>query len=134
MTLEREVYELIFPGGTFEYFDITKGYSDDENAYITLEEKDIPPLKKSQKNKKIIARKFHNITITDFPLRGKRTSLIFRRRYWKIEGRKKYLKRDIRLTFPGTQLETEFANFLKEDGGRTTGLSRFYRSVSEDRH
>ena len=66
--------------------------------------------------KKILARKFHEITITDFPIRGRRTLLTFRRRYWKIEGEEKYLKRDIKLVFPGTQLELEFANFLKENG------------------
>jgi len=69
------------------------------------------------KDKKIIAKKFHEITITDFPLRGRRTLITFRRRYWKVEGEEKYLKRDIKLAFPGTQLEEEFGNFLKEDSG-----------------
>ena len=94
-----------------------------------MEEKDNPPIKENQK---IIARKFHDITITDFPLRGRRTLLTFRRRYWKIEGQKEYLKRDIPLAFPGTQLEKEFADFLKEDGGRGTILAGFYRKVSKD--
>ena len=133
MRIEKQLYELIFPQGTFEYFTVTEGRSDEDNAYITLEEKDGPPLTPEHRNKKIVSRKFHDITITDFPLRGKRTSLTFRRRYWKIEGQQGYLKRDITLTAPGTHLEEEFANFLKEDGGRTTGLSRFYRTVAADR-
>jgi len=56
--------------------------------------------------------------------------LTFRRRYWKIERQKEYLKRDIQLSFLGTQLEKEFADFLKEDGGRGTILANFYRKVS----
>jgi len=56
--------------------------------------------------------------------------LTFRRRYWQVDGRKGYLKRDIKLCFPGTQLEKEFARFLKEDGGRGTLLAGFYRKVS----
>jgi len=47
-----------------------------------------------------------------------------------VEGETKMLKRDLPLSFPGTQLETEFANFLKEDGGRSSGLARFYSRVS----
>lgn len=115
MEIKKEVFELIFPEGTYEWFEITEGKREEEVTYITLEEKDIPPLTEENKNKRILARKFHNITITDFPLRGRRVQLTFRRRYWKIEGQKEYLKRDIQLKFPGTQLEKEFANFLKED-------------------
>lgn len=118
MEIPKEIFELIFPAGTYEWFKITKGRREGETTYITLEEKDIPPLTKATRNKKIVARKFHQITITDFPLRGRRTLLTFRRRYWKIEGQKEYLKRDIKLTFPGTQLEQEFANFLKEESGQ----------------
>jgi len=130
MEINKEVFELIFPKGVFEWFILIEGKSDDNDSSIIFEEKDIPPLEDEYKNKKIISRKFHNITITDFPLREKRTLLTFRRRYWKIEGQKEYLKRDIKLSFPGTQIEKEFANFLKEDGGRDSGLSNFYRQVS----
>jgi hypothetical protein len=130
MKLNQQIFEIIFPKGIFEWFTLTESSSDEQNAYITLEEKDIPPLTEAMAGKKIIARKFHDITITDFPLRGKRTLLTFRRRYWKLEGQEEYLKRDIQFAFPGTQLEKEFADFLKEDGGRTSGLASFYRKVS----
>lgn len=117
MEIKREILELVFPKGTFEWFEITDGKTDTEKTQITLTERDIPPLEPGNENKRIIARKFHDITVTDFPLRGKQTLLTFRRRYWKIEGQKEYLKRDIQLTFTGTQLEQEFAAFLKEDCG-----------------
>jgi len=129
MKIDNNIFELIFPKGVFEWFDLKEGTSDENNARIVFEEKDIPPI---MENQKVIARKFHEITITDFPLRGKRTLLTFRRRYWKIEGQKEYLKRDITLNFPGTQLEKEFADFLKEDGGRGTILASFYRKVSKN--
>jgi len=130
MELSKDVCELIFPKHTFDHFDITSSGSDEATVRITFTEKDEPPLEPHHADKKITARKFHEITITDFPLRGKRTLLTFYRRYWKVEGEKTYLKRDIRLTFPGTKLEEEFARFLKEDGGKRTGLTRFYRSVA----
>ncbi len=132
MQIEQSILELIFPKGTLKWFDVVKGKSDENNVYVTLKEKNNPPLEDKHKDKAIRVVKFHDITITDFPLRGKRTLLTFRRRYWKIEGQKEYLKRDIQLSFPGTQLEKEFADFLKEDGGRKSGLTNFYRRVSTD--
>ena len=131
MEIQQKVLELIFPKGVFVWFDLADGKVEGEDFLITLEEKDNPPIPETEK-KNIIARKFHDITITDFPLRGHRTLLTFRRRYWKIEGQQEYLKRDIPLSFPGTQLEREFADFLKEDGGRGTILAGFYRKVSKD--
>lgn len=131
MQITKEIFDLIFPCGISDWFELKGGHSDEQNVYITLEEKDLPPLCEEDKDKKIVARKFHDITITDFPMRGRRTLLTFRRRYWKIEGKEDYVKRDIKLTFPGTQLETEFANFLKETSGRNPDVARLYRDVSK---
>jgi hypothetical protein len=115
---EKSVLELLFPEGVFEWFELAEGRKDENNVYIVLKEKNIPPVPEKDKNKRIEAKGFKDITITDFPIRGRRTLLTFKRRYWQVEGQKEYLKRDIQLSFPGTQLETEFAVFLKEDGGR----------------
>lgn len=103
---DKQILELLLPKDTLEWFDVTSGHSDETNVYITLVEKDNPPLTDSAQ--KIIARKFHDITITDFPIRGKRCLMTFRRRYWKVEGQDGYLKRDIPLAFPGTKLAQEF--------------------------
>jgi len=124
------IAEIFLPVGTTEWFEITSHAKDDNDIRITLEEKNIPPI--TDKDKKILSKGFSEITITDFPIRGRRTLLTFRRRYWQIEGQKELLKRDIKLSFPGTQLEKEFADFLKEDGGRGTILANFYRKVSAD--
>jgi hypothetical protein len=126
----EEVLKLFFPQGIFEWFELKSGSSDEQNVYITLEEKDVPPLTEDMANKKIVGKKFHDITITDFPLRGKRTLITLRRRYWKVEGQESYVKRDMKFEFPGTQLEKEFALFLKEDGGAAAALPDYYRKVS----
>ena len=130
MTIKESILELILPEGIFEWFDIAGGDRDENDLRIILEEKNIPPIKEELKDKKVISKGFKEITITDFPIRGRRTLLTFRRRYWQAEGQKELLKRDIQLNFPGTQLEKEFADFLKEDGGRESGLADFYRQVS----
>jgi hypothetical protein len=116
MLLTKDLFELIFPEGIFEWFDWTEGKTDEKTTRITFVEKDNPPLAPQMQGKKVIYRKFHDITVNDYPLRGKKVLLTFRRRYWKIEGQKEYLKRDIKLNFPGTQLEKKFAVFLKGRG------------------
>ena len=130
--IEKSILEIILPKDIFEWFDIKEGKVDGDNVRILLEEKNIPPFTEKDNNKKIVARGFKEITITDFPIRGRRTLLTFKRRYWKVEGQKELLKRNIQLQFSGTQLEAEFANFLKEDGGRGTLLAGFYRKVSKN--
>ena len=130
MNKTKSALELFLPAGTLEWFEVKSWNRTEDNVRIILEEKNIPPTREEHKNKKIISKGFHNITITDFPIRGKRGLLTFKRRYWQIENEKELLKRDIKLCFPGTQLEKEFADFLKEDGGRQCGLASFYRKVS----
>ena len=109
--LTQDMFELIVPQGLFEWFELTDGRSDEQQVYFTLTEKDLPPLLNPDPT--IVARKFHAVTITDFPLRGKRTRLTIRRRYWKLAGQDEYLQRDIPLCFPGTHLEKAFADFLQ---------------------
>lgn len=67
----------------FEWFDVVEGSKDENNVCIILEEKNIPPLAEEYKSKKITAVDFKEITITDFPIRGRRTLSTFKRRYWK---------------------------------------------------
>jgi hypothetical protein len=98
--ITKEMFELIFLQGLFDWFELTDGRSDEQQVSFTLTEKDLPPL--SNQPPKTLAKKFHDITITDFPLRGKHTFLTVRRRYWKLEGRAEYLKRDRPLCCPGT--------------------------------
>lgn len=129
-TLEQQALGLFLPKGIFEWFDIIQSDSDDDNIQLTLQEKNTPPLTEAHAGKKVEPKGFTNITITDFPARGKRVLITFKRRYWHVEGQDEYLKRDIKLNFPGTCLEQDFAVFLKEDSGRTSGLAQFYRKVS----
>src|SRR3989339_791813 len=124
---EFKALELIFPQGIFDWFEIIDSSMDEQDIKITFQEKNIPPLSEADKDKKCEPKGFTEITITDFPIRGRRTLLEFRRRYWKIEGQEEYLKRDIQLAFPGTQPATEFANFLKEECGKDSDLALLYR-------
>ena len=129
MDSNQQLLQLVLPGGVFEYFDVTNSTIDDNSIKVILTEKNLPPLESP--SQKVNFRKFHDITITDFPIRGKRCLLTFRRRYWKVEGQDGYLKRDIQLAFPGTKLASEFAAFLKADSGQPANFPEYYRYISE---
>lgn len=126
---ELKTLALIFPQGIFDWFEVQGSSMDENEIRIIFQEKNIPPLSEADKNKSVEPKGFTDITITDFPIRGRRSLLTFRRRYWQVEGERQYLKRDIQLTFPGTQLETEFANFLKEKSRRDPNVALLYRDV-----
>ena len=126
-TEEQAIIQLLFPENIFEWFEMVSGKKDDKTIYIVFEEKNIPPI--FDKSKKIISKGFTDITINDFPIRGRKSLLTFRRRYWKIEGQKELLKRDIKLCFPGTQLEKEFADFLKADSRRAAIITGSNREI-----
>ena len=114
ININTEVLSFILPSGILEWFNIVNASKNDIEIKIILEEKNIPPIPGNYNNEKIISKGFKDITISDYPIRGRKTLLTFRRRYWKIEGQEKLLKRDIKLTAEGTLLEKEFALFLKK--------------------
>ena len=111
-TIEQEVLSLFLPEGTLRHFNIVSGERTDTHIKITLEEKNDPPLEKRHEGLSVKSKGFYDITISDFPARGRRVDLTFRRRRWQVGN--ELLKRDISLCAPGTQLEKEFALFLKE--------------------
>ncbi|MCP4458753.1 MAG: hypothetical protein GY816_12130 [Cytophagales bacterium] len=111
---EKQILELFLPEGILEWFDVTSGEKTKEKVLISLIEKNIPPVTEKHRGKKVVCAGFTDIAVQDFPIRGRRVELVFRRRYWKVEGEVKYLKRNISLCSKGTQLEQEFGDFLKE--------------------
>lgn len=120
------IIEFVLPKGTLEWFDVTDSSMTSDEFRITLVEKNCPPLTPQMEGITVKSKGFTDITITDFPIRGRRTSLTFRRRYWQVEGQQELLKRDIHLCAPGTQLATEFANFLKDASRETRDLFNEY--------
>lgn len=110
----EDVFSLFLPEGVLQWFDVVSGTKTASELHIVLEEKNAPPITEETRNRHVESKGFTDITIQDFPVRGRKTILTFRRRYWKVDGCDKMLKRDIQLTWEGTQLEKEFALFLKE--------------------
>lgn len=79
---------------------------------IYLEEKNIPPTQFSKD--KLTSKGFYEeVTVQDFPLRGKACFLKVKRRRWLNETTGQTVSRDWDLVAKGTRMTGEFAAFLK---------------------
>ena len=110
----EDAFRLFLPDGVLEWFDIVSSTKTAGLLHIVFEEKNVPPITDEIRGSHIESKGFKDITVDDFPVRGRKTTFVFRRRVWKVEGREQLLKRDIQLVWEGTQLEKEFALFLKD--------------------
>jgi len=123
MEKEQELRWDMLPDGLSEYFDIELHEKTEKYFRITLIEKNIVPnLSKEYQGKPIINTVIKPIIIDYFPIKGRKGELVLKRRSWKFEGVDKWLKREIDICVSGTKLEKEFADFLKEFDGDTTGM------------
>jgi len=118
----KELAEVFLPKGILDYFYFLrvekeieqKDKKENEVIIIHLEEKEDPPeIPAEHKGKRIISKGFKNITVEDFPVRGRKVRLKIKRRVWKIEEVKERIKKDIPITFSNTKLEKEFGFFFE---------------------
>jgi hypothetical protein len=110
----EDAFSLFLPEGVLQWFDVVSSSKTAKTLQVVFEEKNIPPVTEKIRGRHIESKGFKEISVEDFPVRGRKTTFTFRRRYWKVEGLEQLLKRDIALVWEGTQLEKEFAAFLKE--------------------
>lgn len=113
---EHELLWAILPEGLEAFFDVENFQKSDRVFRITLIEKNTIPthLPEEYRGKTVINTILKPIMLDCFPIQGRKTEIVLRRRWWKFEGVEKMLKRDIKLCSEGTKLEKEFADFLKE--------------------
>jgi len=110
--LEKSVLELFLPEGILEYFDIQSTAKTQEGYVICLAEKNLQPL--GFKGEKLSSKGYlDEVTIKDFPIRGKACYLKVRRRRWINEDTGEIVVRDWELVAKGTRMTKEFASFLK---------------------
>lgn len=107
-----ELAKYFLPEGILDYFDIVSHKTQNDQVHFYLEEKNILP----QEYKEEIAKSkgfTPEITVEDFPLRGKPVLLHIKRRRWTLVESGKIIKRDWQIVAKGTRITSEFASFLK---------------------
>jgi len=108
-----ELLKLFLPDLLVDHFEMTKSDQDGEALHLYFEEQNKPPVEHS--SRMLISKGFHDeITVQDFPLRGKRVFLHIKRRRWTDKQSNEIVQRDWTLVSKGSRMTEEFAVFLKE--------------------
>ena len=110
--MDKEISSIFLPEGILDYFDLTSVSITEEGYSIYLEEKLLPPVE--YLGHRLTSKGFfEQVTIKDFPIRGKACFLKVKRRRWQNETLGKVVSRDWELAAKGTRMTKEFASFLK---------------------
>lgn len=113
MLSEQELLKLLLPTYLVGYFDIVKFEEKEGLLHLYFEEKSTVPKEFSSLH--LQSKGFHDeITVDDFPLRGKPVKLHIKRRHWTDVKSGKILQRDWKLIAVGTLMTQDFAEFLKK--------------------
>lgn len=120
MKVEEELIKLLLPAGLTEYFDITNVVEVDNTFKIYLQEKNIAPL--GYKQEDLESKGFlPEISVQDFPIRGKKVYLQISRRRWLVISSGETITRDWDLITKGARMTQEFGLFLKKIFGPQSG-------------
>jgi hypothetical protein len=113
LILYIDLVKYFLPDGILDYFEIVGDRLQNDRVHFYLEEKNILP----QEYQSEIAHSkgfSPEITVEDFPLRGKSVLLHIKRRRWTLVKTGKIVKRDWNMVAKGTRITNEFASFLKD--------------------
>ena len=108
----QSLIEMILPEGITTYFDITNIVKEEKSYRIYLSEKSISPLECAA-DRFISKGFFDEITVQDFPIRGKASYLHIKRRRWLNVRTGLTVYRNWDMVAEGTRMTQEFAIFLK---------------------
>ena len=113
MLNDVELLKLFLPELLIEYFEIVKFEEENQILHIYFEEKNTAPKEFSSlllQSKGFVPE----ITVDDFPLRGKTVKLHIKRRRWTDTKSQNIIQRDWNLIAKGTRMTQDFAEFLKK--------------------
>ncbi|MFC6248299.1 transposase [Flavobacterium psychroterrae] len=108
-----DLLKFMLPDFLVEHFEVVSTTNTEEVLHLYFEEKIQPP--QEFNTFELVSKGFlDEITIQDFPLRGKFVYLHIKRRRWTNKTTGGIIKRDWTLVAKGTRMTHEFATFLKE--------------------
>lgn len=107
------VLELLLPEVLVKYFKLSTHKIEHEQLHFYFEEYNKIPEEYESGN--AVSKGFYpEITVQDFPLRGKQVYLHIKRRRWQDNTTKEVVMRDWDLVAKGTRMTIDFATFLKQ--------------------
>lgn len=126
----QSLHGLLFPEPISSHFEVKSIKEFTDNIEIRLEElAELVPNELIEVRGKIILDGFCNpVELQSFPLKGKAVNLKLYRRRWKEKGTSHHYSNSYTLHPEGVKATTDFASFLKEAIGQTTGEHNTYRN------
>lgn len=108
-----DLLKFMLPDFLIEHFEVVSFTQSEGVLHLYFEEKNQTPAEFDKTP--LISKGFlDEITIQDFPLRGKLVYLHIKRRRWTNKETLEIIKRDWNLVAKGTRMTQEYATFLKE--------------------
>jgi hypothetical protein len=109
---DNNFISLLLPEGLLSYFNLSHYTISGQEVCLYLDENNEVP--DEYRNDKLQSKGFFDeITVQDFPLRGKAVFLHIRRRRWLNQTTGEIVFRDWNMVAKGTRMTKEFASFLK---------------------
>ena len=87
---------------------------DDEYTVVLVEKEILPEDPRMYQDKKLRTKGYSDISLEDFPIRGRKTRLKYRVRKWQVEGEKGIIQRKLEISAEGVRYTGEFAFFFEE--------------------
>jgi hypothetical protein len=113
MPNESELLKLLLPEFLITHFEILKFEEENSVLHLYFEEKNEVP--KEFSSLVLQSKGFlPEITVDDFPLRGKSVKLHIKRRRWTDTKSGNIIQRNWNLIAKGTRMTQDFAEFLKK--------------------
>ena len=113
MSNDSELLKLLLPEFLINHFEILKFEEENNVLHLYFEEKNTVP--KEFSSLVVQSKGFlPEITVDDFPLRGKSVKLHIKRRRWTVTKNGNIIQRDWNLIAKGTRMTQDFAEFLKK--------------------
>lgn len=110
--MEQELLSLLLPSGLTEHFELTHVAKMADGHHLYLSQRNIPPVE--FKEHRLESKGYiDEVTLRDFPLRGKACFLHLKRRKWWDHDTCKPVYSSWDSVAKGTGLTAEFAAFLK---------------------
>ena len=108
-----DLLKFMLPDFLVDHFEVVSANNSEEILHLYFEEN--AKLPEEFNAFELVSKGFlDEITIQDFPLRGKYVYLHIKRRRWTNKTTGEIVKRDWNLVAKGTRMTQEFAAFLKE--------------------
>ncbi|PWG79262.1 ISAon1 family transposase N-terminal region protein [Pararcticibacter amylolyticus] len=110
--MEKELLSLLLPEGLTELFEVDRTEKKDGQIHLYLSQKNEPPAGYDRSD--LLSKGFFDeITVRDFPLRGKACFLHLKRRKWIHKRTGSVIFHDWNQVADGTRMTIELAAFLK---------------------